>query len=174
MSGTIYFVAGEGCGTVKIGFTGEVGASAALNRMAALQIGSPVKLSLLFCTGGSPRNERAMHRCFASFRSHGEWFKRDGWFAEFLDEFDHDGRFVGPLEFEAKLMFHCGHLDHYNWKDWRAAETEANWHKYPDSRPENAPNSYCRRPRKVSWKREDDGGFAIPVFEVPNLPELAL
>lgn len=66
----VYFVRAEVTGLVKIGFTqGDPAA-----RMADLQVGSPVRLTLLGAVPGDRSDEQALHRRFAHARSHGEWF----------------------------------------------------------------------------------------------------
>jgi hypothetical protein len=158
MSGTIYFIAGEGCDTVKIGFTADAGVGGALNRMAALQVGSPVRLSLLFCTTGSQGNERALHRRFASFRSHGEWFRMEGFFRDFLIEFSHSGEFIGPAQFEAALAFHCGsYIPSYHYRDLGAATKAAERRRNPPHR-RGCPCCYIHTPEsRVAWLAENPG-----------------
>lgn len=43
-------------------------------RLADLQVGSPVPLSLLWKTPGTRELERMLHDYFVHYRSHGEWF----------------------------------------------------------------------------------------------------
>ncbi len=68
----IYFVAAEGLGHIKIGYTGgeDVGV-----RLADLQTASPVPLKLLSTIPGTMEDEKDLHRRFASARVCGEWFK---------------------------------------------------------------------------------------------------
>jgi hypothetical protein len=44
-------------------------------RLASLQIGSPVKLELLACVKARWSLEGQLHKLLAAYRSHGEWFK---------------------------------------------------------------------------------------------------
>jgi hypothetical protein len=75
--GVVYLIAaGE---MVKIGFSADLGA-----RFAALQTTSPVKLELLASIPGTYATERDLHVRFATQRSHGEWFKREGDLAEWI------------------------------------------------------------------------------------------
>lgn len=67
----IYFIQAEGIGHIKIGFTDN---DDALIRLASLQIGSPVKLRLLGTILGTADDEKDLHRRFAAYRIHGEWF----------------------------------------------------------------------------------------------------
>lgn len=70
-TGITYFI-GPDEGPIKIGFTiGPVE-----QRMLALQVGSPVRLSIIASVAGPPKLERAYHRRFAAHRLHGEWFTR--------------------------------------------------------------------------------------------------
>jgi hypothetical protein len=66
----VYFIGGE-TGPVKIGYT-----IAPLERLAAMQMGCPIKLSILAKVEGTVADEKAYHRRFAEHRSHGEWFER--------------------------------------------------------------------------------------------------
>jgi len=64
-----YVVGHETSGLVKIGKSTNVA-----ERFAALCMGSPVELSLLFCFAGD--YERKLHSAFRKYRLHGEWFDR--------------------------------------------------------------------------------------------------
>ena len=64
-----YFIGAE-TGPVKIGQTTDI-----RRRLSALQVASPVRLTLLaVCRGGC--QERMYHSQFAHSRLHGEWFER--------------------------------------------------------------------------------------------------
>lgn len=78
-TGTVY-VAGYD-GFVKIGFT----AGAVNARVEALQTGCPVKIEVLWQTPGSFHLERALHERFAPLRAQGEWFRREGDLAEWIN-----------------------------------------------------------------------------------------
>lgn len=69
-SGTIYFVQAGDTKRIKIGFTQWT----AEQRLRRLQVGSPEKLKLLAAVTGTVREERALHRQFASDNTGGEWF----------------------------------------------------------------------------------------------------
>jgi hypothetical protein len=65
----VYFVEAVGTGRVKIGIAEHFE-----RRLASLRCGSPVDLNVLLVIPGRARHEHALHRAFASERSHGEWF----------------------------------------------------------------------------------------------------
>jgi len=62
-----YLIGIKGSGLVKIGWAKDP-----KKRLALLQIGHPMVLSLLWVTKGP--YERALHRRFAGHRVRGEWF----------------------------------------------------------------------------------------------------
>ena len=66
----VYFIGGD-VGLVKIGQS-----VAPLERLATMQMGSPVELSILALTPGAAALEREYHSRFASARRRGEWFAR--------------------------------------------------------------------------------------------------
>lgn len=66
----VYFIGGAS-GLIKIGIS-----KAPLERMCALQMGSPIRLRFLALVHGDVATERDYHRRFARFREYGEWFKR--------------------------------------------------------------------------------------------------
>jgi hypothetical protein len=70
----IYFIQAGSRGLVKIGFSG----GHPRQRMACLQIGSPVKLRLIGMSPGNQKDEAEWHRRFAHLREHGEWFRWAG------------------------------------------------------------------------------------------------
>ncbi|MEV6131766.1 GIY-YIG nuclease family protein [Streptomyces violaceusniger] len=65
---TTYLVGMEGSPLVKIGFT----SGDPKKRLASLQTGQPMKLSLLWSSEGN--HESALHHRFAPHRVRGEWF----------------------------------------------------------------------------------------------------
>jgi hypothetical protein len=65
---------------VKIGFT----AGSAEKRMHTLQLGSPVELCVVTTFRGTRAQEQEMHRTFAEYRSHREWFRFEGGLLEFV------------------------------------------------------------------------------------------
>jgi len=68
-SSVVYFIqAGEG-GPIKIGY-----ASNFSKRLAALQTGCPVELSVLGMMPGGPREESELHVRLRWHRTRGEWF----------------------------------------------------------------------------------------------------
>jgi hypothetical protein len=79
MSGFVYFIApedllhreyGDELRAVKIGYTN----SEPRVRMAQLQTGSPVCLSVIAHIHGTPELERAFHAAFSQLGQSGEWF----------------------------------------------------------------------------------------------------
>jgi len=63
----IYFLSGGD--KIKIGVTGDVRA-----RIDAIRTMSPVPVELLCVIPGTPDQEKLLHRRFAEYRVHGEWF----------------------------------------------------------------------------------------------------
>ena len=80
MSGFVYFIADEHPHFIKIGYSSKN----PIDRMAALQTGSPLKLRLLAQIPGDIELERKLHRTFAPLRLHGEWFSYDGKLCDFM------------------------------------------------------------------------------------------
>ena len=69
-SGLVYFIQRGLNGPIKIGFTTKN----PLERVRALQTGSPERLYLLFAKAGTEHDERALHQQFGHDRLMGEWF----------------------------------------------------------------------------------------------------
>lgn len=65
----VYLVGCARLTPVKIGLAVDP-----VRRLACLQTGSPVALKLLWHTQGGPALEGALHKRFAKYRIHGEWF----------------------------------------------------------------------------------------------------
>ncbi|TDR90352.1 GIY-YIG nuclease family protein [Enterovirga rhinocerotis] len=77
--GKVYVVAsGE---HIKIGFASDPG-----RRLASLQTASPFKLVTVAIFAGSTLDERALHRRFAGQQAVGEWFRREGELAAWIEE----------------------------------------------------------------------------------------
>lgn len=71
--GFVYYIACTETKRIKIGFTqGKVE-----KRLAALQTGSPTKLTVVAVHPGSDDDERRFHNRHSSKRLHGEWFEMD-------------------------------------------------------------------------------------------------
>ena len=68
----VYCIYAEDIGRVKIGVSTNIPA-----RLKSLQCASPVPLDIYGWVRGSHRVESEMHRMFARFRTHGEWFTAD-------------------------------------------------------------------------------------------------
>lgn len=96
----VYLV--EGAGLLKIGFARDVA-----DRLAALQLGSPVPLRVVAYVPGEARKlERWLHLRYKHCRMHGEWFEPGpelemfaaGYLPHVLEEFEQEQR---AIEYEA-------------------------------------------------------------------------
>jgi hypothetical protein len=67
----VYFIGAGDNGPIKIGI-----AASPPQRLASLQVGHWLKLSILATVDGGRPAERAYHNRFAAYRLHGEWFDR--------------------------------------------------------------------------------------------------
>lgn len=65
----VYLIGSPASRLVKIGLSNNPA-----ERLADLQVGSPVPLMILWQTQGGQGLESALHRYFRSYRAHGEWF----------------------------------------------------------------------------------------------------
>lgn len=65
----VYVIGNAESRLVKIGSTRDVA-----QRLANLQVGSPAPLHLILSVRTNAYAERALHRHFAPYRRHGEWF----------------------------------------------------------------------------------------------------
>lgn len=72
-------LAGRPINAVKIGVSVDP-----RRRLNDLQIASPVELRLLCQFDGTTGIEKSLHGIFASYHSHGEWFRYEGAVAEFV------------------------------------------------------------------------------------------
>lgn len=79
--GYVYFIEARTAGLVKIGY-----ASNPVDRMKSIQGMSPVKVSLVGFMEGDMQDERDLHRRFAEYRSHGEWFRFEGDVYDYIKE----------------------------------------------------------------------------------------
>lgn len=70
-TGVVYFIQPIEGGLVKIGFTTGL----AIDRLASLQTGSPVRLRIIGTMRGTVLDEQRLHGLFAEEREHGEWFR---------------------------------------------------------------------------------------------------
>lgn len=70
-TGTVYFIACEANGLVKIGYS----SGPASRRLSGLQTGSPTRLTILAEVPGTREDEKAWHSRFRHLRAHGEWFQ---------------------------------------------------------------------------------------------------
>lgn len=78
----IYFIGpvDQRIGHVKIGMTSK----SVQKRMAALQTGSPYRLTVYGFVASKAKYEEALHRLFEPLRLSGEWFKAEGALATVL------------------------------------------------------------------------------------------
>lgn len=81
MKGVIYFIAAEGRGLVKIGWT----RGWASQRLRQLQPACPDLLTILAEIEGRPGDERVLHARFAQHHFRGEWFFLRDSLALFID-----------------------------------------------------------------------------------------
>lgn len=65
----VYFIQSNDGGLIKIGTALDP-----VERMAAIQFYSPVRLRILAVTEGGRKREHQIHKQFAGARRHGEWF----------------------------------------------------------------------------------------------------
>lgn len=85
-SGIVYFIQAEN-GPIKIGHTrGDP-----TKRMQALQIGSPVRLTVLASLEGTYRLEKQLHEKFSQLRLIGEWFKPEQELLALIEDAKRDG-----------------------------------------------------------------------------------
>ena len=66
----VYFIRGVRGGPIKIGH-----AANPVERLRAMQAGSPVKLQIIAIIEGGVRREAELHRQFAYLHAHNEWFR---------------------------------------------------------------------------------------------------
>jgi len=66
----VYFIQDETLCFVKIGSAADPA-----HRLIDLQVGSPSKLVLLATIDGGVTEEKELHKKFAEYRDHGEWFR---------------------------------------------------------------------------------------------------
>jgi hypothetical protein len=82
VTGLVYIIRAEESRRVKIGYT----STEPIRRLAALQTGSPDRLSIVATVPGSMRLERSIHETLRASRSHGEWFSDTEEVRKFVDE----------------------------------------------------------------------------------------
>jgi hypothetical protein len=96
----IYFVQAESVGHIKIGW--HAGTDAA-ERVRELQVGSPVKLTLLGTMPGERETEADLHRQFSHAHVHGEWFRAVPELLNFIGNKGEDWR-QGPAEVQTRFV----------------------------------------------------------------------
>jgi hypothetical protein len=77
----IYFIYSES-GHIKIGVTNTLGE----DRLKALQIGCPYKLTLLKIIDGGFREESIIHKLFIKYHFRGEWFIFNNTIRDFINK----------------------------------------------------------------------------------------
>tara|TARA_R110000868_G_C10811469_1_gene757886 strand:+ start:237 stop:1196 length:960 start_codon:yes stop_codon:yes gene_type:complete len=100
--GLVYFVSGPGkTDAIKIGWASK----SVADRVAGLQVGSPVELRALAAVGAFAAFERWCHREFADDRMYGEWFKRTPRLMSFIGRLRDAGDVTSltPTELRAML-----------------------------------------------------------------------
>lgn len=68
----LYFIGVSGVEQVKIGFANDLS-----KRLANLQCGCPLRLSVLAEFAGGAREEARVHKALLNYRCSGEWFERE-------------------------------------------------------------------------------------------------
>jgi hypothetical protein len=82
LQGTVYFLEAEGFGRIKIGFTREN----VERRAMQLQVGCPAPIKILRTLEGTMKDEKKLHRRFATQRvPHTEWFVADEKLRSFVE-----------------------------------------------------------------------------------------
>ncbi|WP_139235073.1 GIY-YIG nuclease family protein [Methylobacterium sp. yr596] len=76
----IYLIEAQN-GLVKVGVAQKV-----MDRFTATRTHSPILVRLIAVWSGTSDDEADLHARFATFRSHGEWFRLEGDFAQFVNE----------------------------------------------------------------------------------------
>lgn len=97
---SIYFIRSGENGPIKIGYTdGDV-----LVRLASLQTGNPVELTLIKTIAGSRKAERHIHSHFEEIHHRGEWYHPTSELLEFITK----GHYKTPAK-EKTPEHHIGH-----------------------------------------------------------------
>lgn len=76
--GSIYVI--EFLNWVKIGFSREP-----VSRLKALQVSIPLEAKIVKVFKGTIKMERCLHSRFGAYREQGEWFRKEGTLAEWLN-----------------------------------------------------------------------------------------
>ena len=122
LSTWVYLV--RGAEAVKIGLTIDADP---LNRLAALQTGSPVPLQLIGLIQGNETHERELHSRFAQFRLHGEWFSGAGLAPTLSEWFGEEGAWNPPTKVEESLMRLQEELERLRSADRRHESERRDW-----------------------------------------------
>ena len=81
--GTVYFLLGRQTNLLKIGFASHLD-----ERINSIQAMTPDILDLVKTIPGTIQIERQLHKDFADYRAHGEWFRCVGFLAKFVGKGD--------------------------------------------------------------------------------------
>jgi hypothetical protein len=76
--GKVYVL--ESGGLIKIGYSMDP-----IYRIRSIRATSPVPVSILHQMDGCELDEKNLHKRFSSQRAHGEWFRKEGELAEWID-----------------------------------------------------------------------------------------
>lgn len=79
MKQKLVYLLESGTGLIKIGCSKDP-----WTRCQTLRMGAPFPLTLIAQWPGSHPEERALHKQFAAYHEHGEWFRCEGAFADFV------------------------------------------------------------------------------------------
>ncbi|HCE09754.1 MAG TPA: hypothetical protein DEQ40_14370 [Oxalobacteraceae bacterium] len=147
----VYFILAEGLGLVKIGKASDLNL-----RLYALQVSSPVPLSILASVKGGHDVELALHRRFHASRQQGEWFRLTPDLQEFIEEAQSN-----PLPIEQSVSVEYGGLT------WRVTPSQFfRWMEFlfgltwPDT---GYAAIGCSRPELRRWWLDaQDGICSIP------------
>ena len=77
--GTVYFLLGRKTSLLKIGFATDLD-----SRISTIQAMSPDVLDLVKTIPGTIQIEKELHKNFAEYREHGEWFRCVGFLSKFV------------------------------------------------------------------------------------------
>lgn len=130
--GFIYFIETKDSKAVKIGFSIRPG-----ERLWGLRTASPFQLRLIGYLPGTHGTERSLHRRFAEYRMHGEWFQNSGSLQSFIQG-------IGLIRPEGEDA-----------DDWQPTKEP----QFVDWQPEVEPELTPKRIRKTSTNAEKNPYF---------------
>jgi hypothetical protein len=165
----VYFMQAGVSGPIKIGHTN----GSLQKRMAALQTAHHDKLFLLACIDGSRADELALHKRFAKFRLHGEWFQAS---FEILDCVANPERIASQAEvvtatpsYESILrtMMARGQIS-IKQGEWFIQKNEAR-RLAPEEAPEDTADDW--RQMREAWRTEDESRVLLELVR-PAEPDV--